>query len=97
MEAKKKSINVEELKKQYEEAKKNFENIGAELRSAQKEEEERKRVQLALEKETRKKEVDDAIDNAHKLLQQWIADYGSYNYRNNVSRSLSDFLWPIIF
>lgn len=78
MESEKKSINVEELTKQYEEAKKNFENLGVELRLAQKEEEERRKAQLALEKETRKKEVDDALENCRTLVNAYIKDYGSY-------------------
>lgn len=78
MESKKKSINVEELSKQYEEAKKNFESIGAQLQLAKKEEEDRRNAQLALEKENRKKEVDEAFQNYNNLLKAYINDYGSY-------------------
>lgn len=33
---------------------------------------------------TCKKEVDDAIDNARKLLNEFIRDWGSYSYKANV-------------
>ena len=74
----KKAITVEELKKQYEEAKQNCETLGEQLKIAQKEEEDRKKAQLALEKENRKKEVDNAFKNYVELLKKYIEDYGSY-------------------
>lgn len=78
MEAKRKMSKVEELTRQYEEAKKNCEAINEQLKLAQQEDEEKKKAQLALEKESRKKEVDDAFENYHKLLKAYIEDYGSY-------------------
>ena len=44
------------------------------------EEEERKKAELALEKETRKKEVDDAISNCTTLIKAYIKDFGTYSF-----------------
>ena len=77
MEAKKK-INTEELSKQYEEAKKNLEILGAQLKQAQQEEEDRKKAQLALEKEARRKEVDEAYEKYRTLLDAYVKDYQVY-------------------
>lgn len=41
------------------------------------EEEERKQAELALKKEARRKEVEDALDNYQKLVKAFIEDYGS--------------------
>lgn len=41
------------------------------------EEEERKQAELALKKETRKKEVEEALDNYLQLRKAYIKDYGS--------------------
>lgn len=77
--ANKKDLTIEELAQQCEEAKKNLEALNEQLKKAQQDEEDRKKAQLALEKETRKKEVDDAIGFAHDLLTAYIKDYGSYS------------------
>ena len=74
----KKDLTIEELTKQCEEAKKNFETLSEQLKKAKKEEQERREAQLALEKETRKKEVDDALANYRTLVNAYIKDYGVY-------------------
>lgn len=76
--ASKKDLTIEELARQCEEAKKNFEALDAQFKKAQREEEERKKAQLALEQEARKKEVDDAIENVKDLVAAYVEDYGSY-------------------
>lgn len=78
METKKKILTTEELKRQCEEAKKNYEVLNEQLKKAEQEEEDRKRAQLALEKETRKKEVDDALEKYRTLMNAYIRDYGIY-------------------
>lgn len=93
----KKNSTVEKLKKQCEEAKKNFESLNEELEKVIKEEEDRKKAQLAIDKEKRKQELDDAIEKAYKLLQLWFKDYGSYGYSNNTKTNLFDLLWSQIF
>ncbi len=50
-----------------------------------KEEAERKKAELAAVKEKRKKEVDDAIDNAMELLKKYIEDYGSFSMTDHVN------------
>jgi hypothetical protein len=47
------------------------------------EEEARKKAELALAKETRKKEVEDALDNYQKLLKAYIEDYGAISITSN--------------
>lgn len=75
----KKPINIEELTKQTEDAKKTFEALNEQLTKAKQEEADRRKAQLALEKETRKKEVEEAFDKYNQLLQDYIRDYGSYS------------------
>ena len=95
--ASKKDFTIEELKKMKEDAAKEYETIDTMLKQKKKEEEEYRRAQLALEKESRKKELDDAINNTHKLLKSWLEDYGTYNGSTNADKILFDFLWPSIF
>lgn len=46
------------------------------------EEEERKKAELALEKENRKKEVDDAISHCITLVKAYMKDFGTYSFGN---------------
>ena len=55
------------------------ERMNCEMKCVKKQEEEKKKAAEAkknAEKPARKKEVEDAIDNAHKLLKKYINDYG---------------------
>jgi hypothetical protein len=76
---KKKDFTIEELKKMYEDSLKESNTLGEMLRQKEKDEEDRKKAQLALEKEARKKEVDEAFDTYNELLKAYIKDYGSYS------------------
>ena len=73
----KKEINIEELAKAYEEAKANLETLSEQLKVAKQEEEDRRKAELALVKEARKKEVEDAANNYQKLLKEFLKDYGA--------------------
>lgn len=76
--ANKKDLTLEELRKMYEDSLKESNTLGEMLKQKEKEEKDRKRTQLALEKETRKKEVSDAFNNYIKLRDAYVEDYGSY-------------------
>ena len=47
------------------------------------EEENRRQAELALTKENRKKEIQDALDNYQKLLKSYLEDYGSISIKND--------------
>lgn len=80
-----KKITTEELAKQVEEAKEVFDRLNEQLQRQQKEEEEKKQAKLALEKDARKKEVDEAWENYRTLLRAYIEDYGYFSITTNPS------------
>ena len=47
------------------------------------EDEEKRQAELALQKEARKKEVGEALENYQKLLKNYIKDYGSISITSN--------------
>ena len=47
------------------------------------EEEDRKKAELALAKENRKKEVEDAMDNCRELIKAYVKDYGFISINND--------------
>ena len=79
----KKEFTIEELKKMYEDSLKESNTLGEMLKQKEQEEEDRRKAQLALEKENRKKELDDAVERVDDLLQAYIKDYGSYSAKYN--------------
>lgn len=95
--ANKKDLTTEELKKLYEDALEKSNTLGEMLRQKEKEEKEIREAKLALEKESRKEEVDDAFNNYKTLLSAYIKDYGSFTVTNpndDFFKSLFDQSWP---
>jgi ABC-type transporter Mla subunit MlaD len=83
-------MTIEDMRKQLQEAQKRADELRENLNKAVQEEEDRKKAQLALEKENRKKEVDEAYENYHTLLKAYIKDYGTYS---NITTSSNDSTW----
>ena len=76
----KKDFTIEELKKMYEDSLKESNTIGEMLRQKEKDEEDRKRAELALQKEARKKEIDEVLEKYNQLVKAYIKDYGTYHH-----------------
>lgn len=75
----KKDFTLEELEKQYNEAAENYKNASEAYIAKKKEEDDKKKAALALEKEARKKEIEEAEEHYHALIAAYIKDYGSYS------------------
>ena len=76
--------SLEQLEAEYESAKKAL-NAARELAAKKAAEEaERKRLELAKVKETRRKEVADAINHATALLKAYSEDYGTYSIGDDI-------------
>lgn len=89
----KKELTVEELEAQYK-------ALGEQIAKKKKDAEEKKRAQLALEKEARAKEIEEAEKRYCELVKAYRKDYGYYS----VARTYSDedfislkHLWDTIF
>lgn len=78
MENKNKEMTIEELETLYNKMTEEQKSLKEELKKRKQEEEDRRVAQLALDKEKRKKEVDEAFDNYRTLINAYIRDYGSY-------------------
>ena len=82
-------MTIEEMRKQFQEAQDKADELRKNLNKAIQDEEDRKKAQLALEKENRKKEVDEAYKNYQTLLKAYIEDYDTYS----TTTSTSDPTW----
>ena len=79
----KKEYTIEELEDQYKLAEEKRNAIKKQIEQRKKEEKELREAQLALEKDTRKKEVDDALKKYKMLLRAYMRDYGVYSYTSD--------------
>lgn len=74
------------------------ERVKCEQSCLKKQEEEAKKAAEAkknAEKNVRKKEVQDAIENANKLLTNFVKDYGSYELYCDASKDNDEkYFWP---
>ena len=66
--ANKKDFTIEELEQKYAQMSEECKAIGEQIAAKKKEEKERREAELALAKELRKKEVDEAFENYNNLL-----------------------------
>ena len=76
----KKEYTIEELEAQYKEAEEKRKVLKEQIEQKKREEEELREAQLALEKETRKREVDEAITKCKELVKAYMHDYGIYSF-----------------
>lgn len=76
----KKEYTIEELEAQYELAEEKRNAIKQQIEQKKKEEKELREAKLALEKDARKKEVDEAIANVKTLIKAYMHDYGVYSF-----------------
>lgn len=74
-------MSMEELIAEYNEANKKSKELEKLIEKRRKEEDEKHKAQLALEKESRKKALDEAFDNYRKLLDAYVRDYHTYEYK----------------
>lgn len=81
----KKEYTIEELEAQYKLADEKRNALRQQIEQKKKEEEELKNAQLAIEKDARRKEVDDALEKYKKLLRAYMRDYGVYSYKSDDS------------
>ena len=75
----KKEMTIEELEKECARITLEKERIEETLKKKKQDEEDRRVAQLALDKEQRKKEVDEAYNNYCTLVNAYVRDYGSYS------------------
>ena len=86
MKDEKREMTIEELEKQVSEMKEQYEDLNKKLKQKKQDEADRKKAQLANEKDVRYEEIKLASKHLDDLIQKYIDDYGSFSF----SRSYSD-------
>ena len=86
MKDEKREMTIEELEKQVSEMKEQYEDLNKKLKQKKQDEADRKKAQLANEKDVRYEDIKLASKHLNDLIQKHIDDYGSFSF----SRSYSD-------
>lgn len=84
----KKEYTIEELEAQYKLAEEKRNALKQQIEEKKKEEEKLREAQFMKEKETRKKEVDEAVAKAIDLVRAWTDDFGIYSYKSDDDNSI---------
>ena len=94
----KKEYTIEELEAQYNKTEESQRVLKEQIEQKKREEENLRKARLALEKENRKNEVNDAFENYKTLLEAYINDYGVYSYAadENIFDLFSSKFWNLI-
>jgi hypothetical protein len=93
----KNNFTLEELEKQYKEAEEKYKNIAETYAAKKKEEEDKKREALAVEKEVRKKEIEEVGEHLCSLITAYVKDYGSYSATRSYHDDDFPYLWHWCF
>lgn len=84
----KKEYTIEELEAQYKLAEEKRNALKQQIEQKKKEEEDLKKAKYDMEKQARKKEVDDAVTKAIELVNAWTNDFGIYSYKSDDDNSI---------
>ena len=91
---------LEQLTEELIQAQRAYDAKKEEIIKKEAEEAKRKKAELALVKDKRKKEVDDAVNHAIELIKAYNEDYGRYsiaNYINDLSFLFGSKPWRLFF
>lgn len=89
----KKEYTIEELEAQYKEAEEKRNTLKKQIEQKKKEEEELREAKLAMEKDARKAEVDDAIKKCRTLIKEYMNDYGIYSFVSDDNDFFNSKFW----
>lgn len=97
MATEKKELTLEDVEKEIEKIKKNYDNDLSQLKEVKEKLLAKKNEELKAKKEERKKEVDDALKHYIELRDEFANDYGYYIYNTNTTKpshlDFLDYLW----
>jgi hypothetical protein len=95
----KREMTLEELEAEYAKKMAKCENMRLQIEQKKREEDDRKKAQLALDKEKRKNIIDEKEKELAGLIREYIKDYGSFNthYYSDDERDVFSYLYHLFF
>lgn len=95
----KREMTLEELEAEYAKKMAKCENMRLQIEKKKQEEDDRKKAQLALDKDKRKKVIEEKEKELSGLIREYIKDYGSFNthYRSDDDKDVFSYLYHLFF
>ena len=87
MKDEKREMTIEELEKQVSEMKEQYEDLNKKLKQKKQDEADRKKAQLAAEKDTRYKEIEEVSKHLNLLISDYTKDYGRFSFTRSYSNN----------
>ena len=87
MKDEKREMTIEELEKQVSEMKEQYEDLNKKLKQKKQDEADRKKAQLAAEKDTRYKEIEEVSNHLNQLISDYTKDYGRFSFTRSYSNN----------
>lgn len=87
MKDEKREMTIEELEKQVSEMKEQYEDLNKKLKQKKQDEADRKKAQLAAEKDTRYKEIEEVSKHLNQLISDYTKDYGRFSFTRSYSNN----------
>lgn len=91
----KREMTLEELKEKYKAMTEEYDTLGQQIKQKEKEAEDKRRAELAIEKEARQKEIEDAYDKYRVLVKRFIKDYGALSFKVPASDYFDLWSWLV--
>lgn len=93
----KRKLTIEELEEQYKKISKQADTLANQIKEKKQEEEDRKKAQLALEKDARYKEIEEVQERLNNLIKNYAKDYGSFSFTRDYSNNDFPYLYHWFF
>lgn len=87
MKDEKREMTIEELEKQVSEMKEQYDDLNKKLKQKKQDEADRKKAQLAAEKDTRYKEIETVSKHLNQLISDYTKDYGRFSFTRSYSNN----------
>lgn len=92
----KREMSIDELEEQYKKMTEQYKALGEKIKQKKQDEEDKRKMQLSLEKETCKKEIEEKEKELCDLIRSYINDYGSYSATRTCNNQ-NDNEFPYLF
>lgn len=96
----KREMTIDELEEQISEMKAKYDDLNKKLKQKKQDEADRKKAQLALEKDARYKEIVETSKHLNQLITDYTEDYGSFSFTRSSSEDDTfrfPWLWRYFF
>lgn len=92
----KREMTLEELEAKYKKMTEEYKVIEDQIKKKKQEEEDKRKAELAANKDARYKEIEAVSEHLYQLIKDYTKDYGKFSFKRNYSDDKNDY-FPYIY